>query len=201
MVMIAVVAPFFFVFFYMAFCAFKPELDLIDPGVWIFKPTLENFRIALFGQPFLLYVLNSFIIASLATLIGLASGVMSAYAIARFNQERMALSILITRMIPYITCLIPFYLLYRQLNLLDTYIGVVFSHLVITVPFSIWIMMGFIEDIPKDLEEAAWMDGCSRIGTFFRIVLPLTISGLVATAILCFIFSWNNFQMAALFGE
>ncbi|MBW1962722.1 MAG: carbohydrate ABC transporter permease, partial [Deltaproteobacteria bacterium] len=89
---------------------------------------------------------------------------------------------------------------YKKVGLLNTYTGLIISHLVITIPFGVWIMMGFIEDIPKELEEAAWIDGCSRTMAFFRVIIPLSTPGIVATAILCFIFSWNNFQMALVLG-
>lgn len=200
LVMLAVIAPFFFVFFYMALTAIKPGYLRFEPGTWFFEPTWENFQAALFEQPFFTYISNSFAIAAIATLAGIGFGTPSAYCIARFQQRRVALGVLVTRMIPYITCLIPFYILFQMFNLLDTYIAIASSHLVITLPLSVWIMIGFIEDIPKELEEAALIDGCTRMGTFFKIVLPLIIPGMVATSILNFIFSWNNFQFALVLG-
>ncbi len=133
-------------------------------------------------------------------LIGLACGLLTAYTIARYQLRKLAMAILVTRMIPYITALVPFWIVYKHVGLLNTYFGIVLSHLVITIPFGVWIMMGFIEDIPKELEEAAWIDGATRTQAFLRVVLPLSTPGMVATAILCFIFSWNNFQLALVLG-
>jgi multiple sugar transport system permease protein len=143
---------------------------------------------------------NSLIVSSFATLIGLGCGLLTAYTVARYNLEKLAMAILLTRMIPYITALVPFWIVYKHVGLLNTYTGLILSHLVITIPFGVWIMIGFIEDIPKDLEEAAWIDGASRSQAFLKVILPLSTPGMVATAILCFIFSWNNFQLALVLG-
>jgi multiple sugar transport system permease protein len=103
-------------------------------------------------------------------------------------------------MVPYFGALIPMYLLFRQVGLTNSLVGLTISHLVITVPLTTWIMIGFIEDVPRELEEAGLIDGCTKVGTFWRIALPLVTPGLVAAAVLNFIFSWNNFQMALILG-
>ena len=115
-------------------------------------------------------------------------------------MRKLVVGILLTRMIPYITALVPFWIVYKHLGLLNTHVGIILAHLVITIPFGVWIMLGFIEDIPKELEEAAWIDGASRTEAFWRIVVPLSAPGMIATAILCFIFSWNNFMLALVLG-
>jgi multiple sugar transport system permease protein len=199
-VFIAVVAPFFFVFFYMFWNSVKPDYLFYEPGTWIFQPTWDHYDSVLSNSPILDNIKNSLIISSVATLIGLVCGIMTAYTIARYNLRRLAMAILVTRMIPYITALIPFWMMYKWLGLINTYTGLILAHLVITIPFGVWIMISYIEDIPKDLEEAALIDGASRVQAFFRIVMPLTVPGMVATAILCFIFSWNNFQLALVLG-
>ena len=199
-VLIAVVAPFFFVFFYMFWNSLKPDYLFFEPGTWIFDPLWSNYTDVFEQSDLIPNIANSLVISTSATLIGLICGLLTAYTVARYNLRRLAMAILVTRMIPYITALVPFWIVYKQVGLLNTYTGIILSHLVITIPFGVWIMMGFIEDIPKDLEEAAWIDGASRTQAFLRIVLPLSTPGMVATAILCFIFSWNNFQLALVLG-
>ncbi len=200
MVMLAVVGPFFFIFIYMFWNSLKPDYLFFEPGVWIFKPIFVNFIDVLENSDILPNILNSVIISSFATLIGLTCGVLTAYTVVRFNLQKLATAILLTRIIPYITMLVPFWIVYKNVGLLNTYTGLILSHLVITIPFGVWIMMGYIEDIPRELEEAAWIDGASRCEAFLRVVLPLSTPGMVATAILCFIFSWNNFQLALVLG-
>ena len=199
-VMIAVVAPFFFIFFYMFWNSLKPDYLFFEPGTWIFEPLWSNYTEVFEYSDLIPNIVNSLIISTAATFIGLVCGLLTAYTVARYNLRRLAMAILVTRMIPYITALVPFWIVYKHVGLLNTHAGIILSHLVITIPFGVWIMMGFIEDIPKDLEEAAWIDGASRTQAFLRIVLPLSTPGMVATAILCFIFSWNNFQLALVLG-
>jgi multiple sugar transport system permease protein len=107
----------------------------------------------------------------------------------------LALGILVCRMIPGISFLVPWFIVFRSLGLLDTYTGLVIAHLVITVPLITWIMIGFFEEVPVELEEAARIDGCSRAGVFLRIALPLVRPGLVSAAILALIFTWNSFLL------
>ena len=199
-VMIAVVAPFFFIFFYMFWNSLKPDYLFFEPGTWLFDPVWSNYTDVYEQSDLISNIGNSLIISTSATLIGLFCGLLTAYTVARYNLRKLAMAILVTRMIPYITALVPFWIVYKHVGLLNTYTGIILSHLVITIPFGVWIMMGFIEDIPKDLEEAAWIDGASRTQAFVRVVLPLSTPGMVATAILCFIFSWNNFQLALVLG-
>ena len=199
-VMIAVVGPFFFIFFYMFWNSLKPDYLFFEPGTWIFEPLWSNYTEVMEYSDLIPNIVNSLIISTAATFIGLVCGLLTAYTVARYNLRKLAMAILVTRMIPYITALVPFWIVYKHVGLLNTHAGIILSHLVITIPFGVWIMMGFIEDIPKDLEEAAWIDGASRTQAFLRIVLPLSTPGMVATAILCFIFSWNNFQLALVLG-
>ena len=198
--MIAIVGPFFFIFFFMFWNSLKPDYLFFEPGTWVFDPMWSNYIDVYEQSDLVRNIGNSLIISSLATLIGLACGLLTAYTVARYNLQKLAMAILLTRMVPYITALVPFWIVYKHVGLLNTYTGLILSHLVITIPFGVWIMIGFIEDIPKDLEEAAWIDGASRTQAFLKVVLPLATPGMVATAILCFIFSWNNFQLALVLG-
>jgi multiple sugar transport system permease protein len=198
--MIAIVGPFFFIFFFMFWNSLKPDYLFFEPGTWVFEPMWSNYTDVYEQSDLVRNIGNSLIISSLATLIGLACGLLTAYTVARYGLQKLAMAILLTRMIPYITALVPFWIVYKHVGLLNTYTGLILSHLVITIPFGVWIMIGFIEDIPKELEEAAWIDGASRTQAFMKVVLPLSTPGMVATAILCFIFSWNNFQLALVLG-
>ncbi len=200
LLMISVIAPFFFVFFYMFWNSLKPDYLFFEPGTWIFEPMWANYSDVYEQSDLIRNIGNSLIISGSATLIGLTCGLLTAYTIARYNLRKLAMAILLTRMVPYITALVPFWIVYKHVGLLNSYTGIILSHLIITIPFGVWIMMGFIEDIPRELEEAAWIDGASRTQAFVRVVLPLATPGMVATAILCFIFSWNNFQLALVLG-
>lgn len=198
--MIAIVGPFFFIFFFMFWNSLKPDYLFFEPGTWVFEPMWSNYIDVYEQSDLVRNIGNSLIISSMATLIGLGCGLLTAYTVARYNLQKLAMAILLTRMVPYITALVPFWIVYKHVGLLNTYTGLILSHLVITIPFGVWIMIGFIEDIPKDLEEAAWIDGASRTQAFLKVILPLATPGMVATAILCFIFSWNNFQLALVLG-
>jgi multiple sugar transport system permease protein len=199
-VFILVIAPFFFVFFYMVWSSLKPDFLFYEPGTWFFEPTLYHYQQVIEESDLVLNIKNSLIVSSAASAIGVICGVMTAYTIARFQLRKLAMAILITRMIPYITALIPLWMMYRWFDLLNSYTGLILSHLVITIPFGVWILISYIEDIPRDLEDAALIDGASRTQVFWKIVLPLTLPGIIATTILCFIFSWNNFQLALVLG-
>ncbi|HEX5079442.1 MAG TPA: carbohydrate ABC transporter permease [Geminicoccaceae bacterium] len=199
-VMVLVVGPFVFIFFYMVWSSVKPDYLFYEPGTWIFEPTLYHYQNVIGGSDLIGNIRNSLIVSSAASLIGVICGIMTAYTIARYKLRKLAMAILVTRMIPYITALIPLWMMYNWLNLLNTYTGLILSHLVITIPFGVWILIAYIEDIPQDLEDAALIDGASRTQVFWKIVLPLCRPGIIATTILCFIFSWNNFQLALILG-
>ena len=197
---ILVIAPFFFIFFYMVWSSLKPDFLFYEPGTWIFEPTLYHYRQVIEQSDLVENIKNSLIVSGSASAIGVLCGLMTAYTIARYELRWLAMAILVTRMIPYITALIPLWMMYRWAGLINTYTGLVLAHLVITIPFGVWILIAYIEDIPKDLEDAALIDGASRTQVFWKIVVPLTRPGIIATAILCFVFSWNNFQLALILG-
>lgn len=208
--LILVLAAFGFPFFWMAFNSFKTHEKILEyPPVFVFAPTLHNFKNVLWQTPvlqytgiqgrpvaaslFVQYTWNSVLIAFGAVGVGMALGLPAAYGIARYGHRMLALGILACRMIPGISFLVPWFIVFRALRLLDTYTGLVIAHLVITVPLITWIMIGFFEEVPVELEEAARIDGCSREGVFWRIALPLVRPGLVSAAILALIFTWNSF--------
>ncbi len=186
--------------FMVVLTSFKSRLDALRmPPVWVFTPTLSNYKEIFELSPFGAYFGNSLIVAGSSTFIALALGSLAAYSLARFRfrgQEQLSFWIISIRMTPPVAAAIPMFILMRQLGLLDTRTGLVIAYTTLNLPFAIWLMKGFFADIPVDLEESAMVDGCSRFGAFRRIAFPLSAPGLVATAIFCFIFTWNEFFFA-----
>lgn len=183
-----------FPFYWMILTSFRSQVDNTSPvPVWFFQPTLDNYLNVIRRNDFLQFTWNSLVIAVLSTAFGLALGLPAAYSIARFKQNGLALAILFARLTPYITYLVPWYIAFRTLKLIDTFTALTLTHLIVGLPLIIWIMISFFEEVPIELEEAAFVDGASRIATFFRIVLPVSTPGIVAAGILAFIFSWNQF--------
>ena len=159
------------------------------------KPPLSRFRE---------YILNSVLISGSTTLINITAGMLAAYALVRLRfrgKELVLISMLFTRMVPPIMLILPIFLIWRQLGLLGTYHGLALAYLSFGLPFSIWMMRGYLLDIPADLEEAAMVDGSSRLGAFIRVTLPLAAPGLAATAVFNFIGAWNEFFFAIILGN
>jgi len=183
-----------FPFYWMVLTSFRSQVDNVSRiPVWFFTPTWENYQNVIARNNFLEFTWNSFVIAALSTGIGLLLGLPAAYSISRFKQEGLALAILIARLTPYITYLVPWYLAFRALGLIDSYIALTLTHLIVGMPLIVWIMISFFENVPLELEEAAFVDGATRLGAFIRVILPLSAPGIVAASILAFIFSWNQF--------
>jgi multiple sugar transport system permease protein len=200
--LIAVLAFFMTPIVWTAITAIKPtELISSQPIVWIFKPTLDHFRVIFFEDNILTPLLNSTIIAVLSTLGVLITAVPASYALSRFRVPfgpQIASYFLSARMAPPVTVVLPLFLLFRSFNLIDTHAALISAYISVNMPFAIWMIKGFFDEIPKELDEAALLDGCSRFHAFLRIVLPLAGPGLAATAIISFIFSWNEFLFAIL---
>jgi len=171
---------------------------LTIPPQWIFLPVLRNYQRVLFGE-FSGYLMNSFIISIVTVCITITMATLSGYGFARYQiryKENMFLFALTTRMGPPIAFALPYYLLYNRLNLLDTYLGMILIYMVYNLAFCIWMVRSFFEDIPKELDEIAMIDGCSQLGAFARVSLPIALPGIITTAILSFIFTWNEFFYA-----
>ena len=193
------VSPAISVFLWMLSLAFKNEVDnLAYPPVFIpSPPTLNNFKTVFASGPFFQYLWNSIVVSGLATVIALAVGVPAGYGIARMKARKLMMTILIARMTPAISFLIPLFTLFQAIGLTGTLTAVVVTHLVITVPITVYIVSGYFETLPHELEEAAVVDGCSPWQRFRHIALPLARPGITVAAILAFIFSWNNFIFGA----
>jgi multiple sugar transport system permease protein len=193
---------FLFPIYWMILSSFKPALaSSAFPPVFTFSPTLDNY-IAVFAQnDFLRFLWNSLVIGVGSTVIGLVLGLPAAYAIVRFHHRRTAFLVLVARIAPGISYLVPWFILFSQLDLVGTFTALILAHLTVSLPLIIWIMLGFIEDVPIELEEAALIDGCSRAGVFWRVMLPLIKPGIATAAILSFIMSWNNFLYSVVLAD
>ena len=184
-------------FLWMVQMAFRPAAEALELSLY-FTPTLEAFS-ALWQDSFARSFGNSLLVSVLSTGLSMVLGVPAAYALSRWRfgrRRQVALWILCTRMAPPIAFTIPFFLAFRYMGLLDTVWGLVLVYLTFNLAIVIWMMQGFFEAIPQSLEEAAWLDGCGIWSAFWHVTLPLTRPGLVATAVLCFIFSWSDFFFA-----
>jgi multiple sugar transport system permease protein len=192
---IVIVSPAILVFLWMISLSLKTEIDNIAyPPVFIpDPPTLDNFAEVFRASPFARFTLNSLIVTGASTLIALLIGVPAGYGISKMKAMRLAVLILISRITPGLSYLIPLFILFQFLGLTGTLWPLVITHLVITVPIVVWIMIGFFEGLPRDLDEAALIDGCTLWQAFRHIALPLARPGIAVAAILAFIFSWNNF--------
>ena len=195
--MILLVAFYLLPFLWMLLNSFKTPLQIIElPPKIIFNPTLENFDNVFRSQNFGQYLINSLIVGAGSTLLGLLLGLPAAFSIARYNQRRLAVAILLSRMVPGITFLVPLFIVFSRLGLVDSYASLILSHLLVGLPFIVWVMVPFIEAIPRELQEAAIVDGASTLQTFLQVVLPLCGPGIVTSSILSFVFSWNNFMFS-----
>jgi multiple sugar transport system permease protein len=184
-------------FLWLVQMAFRPPGDVLSGDV-AFAPTLENFR-ALWQGGFPRSFVNSLVVSLLSTGFSLILGVPAAYSLARWRfrgRHQVGLWILVTRMAPPIAFTIPFFLAFRWLGLLDTVWGLAIVYLTFNLSIVVWLMQTFFASVPRALEEAAWIDGAGVWTAFRRVALPLTAPGLAATAVLCFVFSWNDFFYA-----
>lgn len=168
------------------------------PPVWVFTPTLENYRMIFEKYPFQKYFVNSLAVSLAASLVALAIGALAAYSIARFRtgDPVLRLSMLSTQMLPPITLVIPIFLLARLFHLWDSRLGLVLAYLSFNLPYTVWILIGFFQGIPVDLEEAAMIDGCSRLRAFLQVTVPVSLPGLLAAGVFNFILNWNEFLFA-----
>ncbi len=197
-----VVSLYLFPFYWMILSSLKDQMqNMAYPPIFWFKPTLANYRTVFQENPFLLFLWNSVVVGFGATLAGLALGLPAAYAIARYRYRGIAFAVLVARITPGISYLVPWFIIFTQVRLIGSYTALVLSHLTVGLPLIVWIMIGFFEDVPQELEEAALIDGCSRYWTFVRIAVPLTGPGIVAAGILSFILSWNTFMYSVVLAD
>ena len=188
---------FLFPLFWMLLSSFKTSLDITDPSaMFSFDPTVRNFERVLQEQNFGRFIGNSMLVGVVATVLGLLVAVPAAYAMSRFKMHKSSGMVLLARIIPGVSLLVPWYFVFSRLGWVGGFTPLIISHLFVTMPLITWIMLSFFDGVPVDLEEAGKMDGLTNIGVFVRVSLPLAVPGIATAAILAFIFSWNNFMFA-----
>lgn len=176
--------------------SFKEEIDIMAyPPEFLAPPTFENYVKTVTTTPFFLYARNSLIFAGIATALGIICGVPAAFVISRSQLSGVAELVLTARMAPHISFVIPWFIMFRWLGLINTFQGLILAYLIISLPLSTWLLIGFVESIPVDFEQAALIDGCSKYTAFLRIVLPMLAPGIASAVILNFISCWNNFLL------
>jgi len=205
-VLVIVLILFMFPVVWMFLTSFKSEPEYFHyPPVFIPADfSLRNYFNAMAmppdGRGGLQGLRDSLIIASATTLVAVLLGSLGAYSLSRFKTggENFSFWILSTRMFPPVAAALPLFLIFKQIKLLDTHLALIIANTIFSLPFVIWLLKGFFDELPLELEEAALIDGCSYWGAFWRVALPLITPGLVATALFSFIFAWNEFMFALL---
>ena len=192
-----------FPFVYLLLTSFKPPLEAIavPPTVLPTQWTLENYVSALSREGVPAALVNSVITAVISTALSLVLAVPAAYAITRFRTPSgrvFIVAALVTRMVPTIAVGVPLVEIMRNLGITDTSFGLALAHTTISLPLSIWLMASFFEAVPDELDEAAKVDGCSRLQALWRVVIPVVTGGVAVTAIFAFLASWNEFLFALL---
>lgn len=187
-----------FPYMYLVLTSFKTPSDVISmpPSVFPQKWSVENYK-TINNYPYLPKTFfNSLLLAVCSTFLTLCLAVPAAYGITRYNthygQIFLMLS-LVARLVPYISVAVPLFLIFKKMNLIGTYPAIIIGHMTVSLPFAIWLLSGFFEGIPAELEEAARIDGCSRFSALIKIIIPIAMGGIGTTAIFSFLASWNDF--------
>ncbi|MBY7144212.1 carbohydrate ABC transporter permease [Virgibacillus sp. NKC19-3] len=186
---------------WMLSTAVKPMTEVFTtPPKWIPNEiTWEAFVRMWTDYPFVYYFINSFLVVSVATVISLLFSALAGFGASRFSfrgKGSFLIFLLLTQMFPSIMLLIPFYKIFGTLGIVNTHIGLILTYITFTLPLCSWMLMGYFNSIPKEIDDAAAIDGCGKLRTFIQIVLPLSLPGVVATAIYCFIVGWNEYMFA-----
>jgi len=192
--------------YWLVTTALKPGWAIIHRPPLLIPPfiSFKHFSSSMFGtvqfEGALNSIKDSLIVATGNTLLCIIVGLLASYSIARFKTggDNLSFWILSNRFLPPVAFIIPLFFILKKLNLFDTHLGLILVYCTFNVPFATWLIMGFIQQIPEDLEEAAMIDGCTRFGAFFKILMPLIIPGVAVSALFCFLFAWNEYIMAFL---
>jgi multiple sugar transport system permease protein len=194
-----------FPIYWLATMSLKQQVDaMARPPLFVFVPVWDNYAQVLRSPEVWSYLLNSTVVALGATALGLALGVPTAYVLSRYRFRGAAdygFWILSTRMTPPVAMLIPFFILYVETGLIDTYPGLIMAHVALNLSIVVWLMKGFFDDLPPEIEEAAFMDGATYFQAFRQIALPVALPGIGAVAILSFLFSWNEFLFSLVLAD
>jgi multiple sugar transport system permease protein len=191
----------FFPAVWILFTSLKKETELVQKPItwWPHDITLQNYVQAFTDQPLLRYLANSLIVALGSTAVSLVVAACAAYAIARLNLKHRQLiltAIIASSMFPLVTLLVPIFETFRALNLLNTYTALILPYVVLNLPVCTLVLVSFFQSIPKDLENAAMIDGCTRMGALVRVVVPLAAPGVFTAGILAFVNAWDEFLLA-----
>jgi ABC-type glycerol-3-phosphate transport system permease component len=196
---VVVVGIMLFPIYYLVMSAFKSPDTLFTPGIIPTQPSLHFFQEALVSAPFLQWMVNSVIVSLSTCAVSLLIATWAAYSLARFRYRgRDAISrlILFVYMFPSILLVIPYFVLMSRIGLADTLPGLVVSYTTFSLPFSVWFLTSYMKSIPQELDNAALVDGCTRITALYRVLLPVMAPGLAATLVFVFLVSWNEFLFA-----
>jgi len=187
---------------WMLMASFKTNLDIYDSSrTFFFTPTMDNFFNVLGRNNYFSFIFNSFWVALWSTVFSLILGVPAAYTMSRFSMNRSAMVVLMARIIPGVSLLVPWYFIFANMRLVGSFAVLILSHMFVALPLIVYLMMSFFDSLPTELEDAAQVDGLTPIGAFLRISLPLSVPGLATAGILSFIFSWNNFMFALVLAD
>ncbi len=188
-------------FYWMAISSFKPEgsslsrVELLVPQQFSLSAYANLFQ----RKSMLLWIGNTFVVTLLATGAAIPLALLAAYSLNRFQfrgRRALIFFILMTQLLPVTSLVIPLFLIFRSYRLLDTIGGISIAYTTFMIPLAIWILWGYLQSIPADFEEAAMVDGCTRLGSFIRVTLPLAVPGIAATTMFCFLESWNQYMLA-----
>ena len=188
-----------FPYLWMVLVSVKERVLVYQPGVWFFQPTFENYKTIFQRYDLGSYMINSAIIAGCNCVIPLFFGSLTAFALARYRfkgRKQFSFFMLFIRILPAVASIIPLFIIAAALQMLDTHAVLIITYLLFNIPFTVLMMQGFFEDISRDIEEAAMIDGCNSFQVLYKIVVPLAMPGIVATAIFCIINAWNEFVYA-----
>jgi multiple sugar transport system permease protein len=191
---------------WILFTSLKTEAELtLKPITWLpHAPTLANYVRAFTDQPLILFLFNSFMVALLSTALTLFISVLAAYALARLHirgRDLILSAIIAVSTFPLVTLLVPLFEIMRALNLLNTWVALILPYTVLSLPVCTLILVSFFEGIPRDLENSAMIDGCTRLGALFKVVVPLSAPGVFTAGILAFVNSWDEFLLALSFNS
>lgn len=185
---------------WMFLTSITPTADINRMTPLVAHPTVEHYVKLFTKVNFLSNLMNSFLVACGVVVAGLTLSITAAYSFSRFRfrgRSYLMKQFLVVNMFPIVLLIIPLFIIMRRLGLIDTYLAIIIAHSTFAIPFSTWMMTGYMDAIPRDLDEAALIDGCTRLGTLFRVLLPLCMPGIVATGIYLFITSWNEYLYAS----
>ncbi|WP_100836412.1 carbohydrate ABC transporter permease [Kitasatospora fiedleri] len=190
-----------FPIYWMIITTFKTNKDLIskDPTFWPSSFSLDSYRTIFDDDQFLPSLGHTLVLTLGAVVLGVAVGFLAAVGVARFNfrgRNFFIVTMLVVQMVPLLAIIIPLFVVMNSLNMTGGLFGVILAYLVFTVPYVIWTLRSFIVNIPAELDEAAMVDGCTQWGAFFRVILPLTLPGLITTSVYSWIQAWNEFIVA-----